>query len=206
MASLYAHASVHSAFEESVSSKATQVDQQASPCLRCLLFSFEGQAPILVWSNASYSRNTPGLLTVTSVDNPELNVFALFLFMAFLLSFISIENVYKRLDVRVLESATLLNLIVLSSGTLYRWESTDSRSKLLMVSIGISFTQFCVIVVLSLIKSCLSAGWWFRRDQDNDVIDYDDVAHERIEDPELEPLINDTPRPITMPAFAKYTK
>ena len=140
------------------------------------------------------------------MDNPELNVFALLLFIAFLLSFISIENVYKRIDVRVLESATLLNLIVLSSGTLYRWESTDSRSKLLMVSIGITFTQFCVIIVWSLIKPCLSAGWRSRRDQDNDVIDYDDIAHERIEDPELEPLINDTPRPITMPASAKYTK
>ena len=107
---------------------------------------------------------------------------------------------------RVLESATLLNLIVLSSGTLYRWESTDSRSKLLMVSIGITFTQFCVILVWSLIKPCLSAGWRCRRDQDNDVIDYDNIAHERIEDPEFEPLINDTPRPITMPASAKYTK
>ena len=40
--------------------KATQVDQQASPCLRCLFLSFEGQAPILVWRNTSYSRNTPG--------------------------------------------------------------------------------------------------------------------------------------------------
>ena len=88
----------------------------------------------------------------------------------------------------------------------YRWESTDSRSKLLLVSIGITFTQFCVIFVWSLIKPFLSAGWRCRRDQDNDVIDDDDIAHERIEDPELEPLINDTPRPITMPASAKYTK
>ena len=146
------------------------------------------------------------LLTVTSMDNPELNVFALFLFIAFLLSFISIENVYKRVDVRILESATLLNLIVLSSGTLYRWESTVSRSNLLMVSIGITFTQFCVIVVWSLIKLYLSAGWRCRRNQGHDVIDDDDITHERIEDPELEPLINDTPHPITMPASAKYTK
>ena len=146
------------------------------------------------------------LLTVTSVDNPELNVFALFLFIALLVSFISIENVYKRIEVRVLESSTLLNLIVLSSGTLYRWESTDSRSKLLMVSIGITFAQFCVIVVWSLIKPYLSDGWRCRRNQGHDVIDDDDITHERIEDPELEPLINDTPRPITMPASAKYTK
>ena len=148
------------------------------------------------------------LLTVTSVDNPELNVFALFLFIAFLFSFISIENVYKRVDMRILESSTLLNLIVLSAGTMYNWNSTESKSKLLMVSIGITFAQFCVIVVWSLIKPCLSAGWRCRRNQGNDVIDEiiddDDIAHERIEDPELEPLINDTPRPITMPASAKY--
>ena len=137
------------------------------------------------------------LLTVTSVDNPELNVFALFLFIA-LFSFILIENVYKRINVRVLESATLLNLNILSAGTLYRWESIESRSKLLMVSIGITFAQFCVIVVWSLIKPCLSAGCRCSRNQAYDVIDDDDIAHERIEDPELKPLIDDTPWPITM--------
>ena len=146
------------------------------------------------------------LLIVTSVDNPELNVFALFLFIAFLFYFISIKNVYKRVDVRVLESSTLLNLIILSAGTLYRWESTDSKSKFLMVSIVISFVQFCIIVVWSLIKPCLSAGWRCRRNQGHGIIDDDDIVHERFEDPELEPLINDTPWPITMPASAKYTK
>ena len=147
------------------------------------------------------------LLTVTSVDNPELNVFALLLFIAFLFS---IKNVYKRINVRILESAILLNLTVLCAGTLYRWESTESRSKLFMVSNGITFAQFCVIVVWSLIRPCLSAGWKCRRNQSNDIIDEiindDDITHERIEDPELEPLINFTPQPITMPASAKYTK
>ena len=99
------------------------------------------------------------LLTVTSVANPELNVFALFLFKAILYFFISIKYVYKRMIIRLTESATLLNLIVLSAGTLYEWESTESKSKLLMVSIGITFAQFCAIVVWSLIKPCLSAGW-----------------------------------------------
>ena len=149
------------------------------------------------------------LLTVTSVDNPELNVFGLFLFMAFLLFFMSIKYIYKRVNVRLVESATLLNLIILSSGTLYRWESTESRSELLTVSIRITFAQFCVIVVWSLIKSCLSAGWRCGRNQGNDIIDEisdDDITHERIEDPELEPLINFTSQPITMPASAKYTK
>ena len=75
-----------------------------------------------------------------------------------------------------------------------------------LVSMGITFAQFSVIIVWNLIKPCLSAGWRCRRDQGHDVIDYDDIAHERIEDPELEPLISDTPRPITMSASAKYTK
>ena len=126
--------------------------------------------------------------------------------LPFLLFFISIKNVYKRIDVRLVESSTLLNLIILSAGTLYRWESTETRSKLLMVSIGITFAQFCVIVVQSLIKPCLSAGWRCRQNQGHDVIDDDDIAHERIEDPELEPLVNFTPRTITIPASAKYTK
>ena len=150
------------------------------------------------------------LLTVTSVDNPKLNVIVLFQFTVFLLFFISIENVYKRMNVRVLESTVLVNIIVLSAGTLYWWESTESRSKLLIVSIGIAFAQFCVIVVWSLIKPCFSAGWKCRRNQGNDVIeeiiDDDDIVHERIKDPELEPLINFTPRPITMPASSEYTK
>ena len=79
-----------------------------------------------------------------------------------------------------------------------------------MVSIGITFAQFCAIVVWNLIKPRLSADWRCRRNQGYDVInetiDDDDIAHERIEDPELEPLINYTPRPITMPASTKYTK
>ena len=149
------------------------------------------------------------LLTVTSVYNPELNIFALFLFIAFLFYFISIKNVYKRVDMRVLESSTLLNLIILSAGTLYRWESTESRSNLLMVSIGITFAQFCIIVVWNLIKPYLSASWRCRQNQShdvfNEVIDDNDIAYERIEDPELEPLINFTSQTITMPASAKYT-
>ena len=62
-------------------------------------------------------------------------------------------------------------------------------------------------VVLSLIKPCLSAGWRCRRNQGyyviNESID-DDITHERIEDPELKPLINYIPRSDTM-AAAKYT-
>ena len=92
-------------------------------------------------------------------------------------------------------SATLLNLIFLSAGTLYKWDSITVRLILLEASIGITFAQFCIIVVLSLIKACLSAvaGWRCRQNQDYDVINEnidDDIIHERIEDPELKSLIN----------------
>ena len=100
------------------------------------------------------------------------------------------------MTVRLLESTTLLNLIVLSAGTLYLWESAMWRMIFLEASIGITFAQFCVIVVWSLVKLCLSAGWRCRRNNGYDVIDEnidDDVVHERIEDPEVQPLINYIP-------------
>ena len=149
------------------------------------------------------------LLTVTSVANPELNVFVLFLFMAFLLFYMSVKYVYKQMNVRLLESATLLNLIILTAGTLYKWKSAVVRMLLLEVSIGITFAQFCVIVVLSLIQPCLSAGWSCRRNQGYDVINEsidDDITHERIEDPELKPLINYISRSDTMAASANIQR
>ena len=115
--------------------------------------------------------------------------------MTVLVVILSIKCVYKRLTVRVLESATLLNLIVLSAGTLFKWKSTKSRLMLLIVSLGFAFAQFCVIIVWSLIKLCFSAGWRCRWKQNYDVIDEninDDIIHERIEDSELEPLITHT--------------
>ena len=129
------------------------------------------------------------ILTATSAANPELNVFMLFLCTIFLLFFIAAKNVYKRMAVRVIESATLLNLIILSAGTLYKWESIQSKMTLLLVSLGFAFAQFCVIVMWSLIKPCFSAGWRCRQKQTYDENINNDVTHKRIDDPELEPLI-----------------
>ena len=113
------------------------------------------------------------------------------------------------MTVKLLESATLLNLIILSSGTLYKWQSTESRPTLLIVSIGITFAQFCIVIMLSLIKLCLTdAHQRCKQNQGYDVIDNDnndDIIHKRIEDPEFEPLINNAPQPVTMSASAKYT-
>ena len=132
------------------------------------------------------------VLTVTSIANPELNVFIISVTVTVPLVILSVNNVYKQMAVRIFESASLLNLIVLSAGTLYQWESTKSKTTLLEVSLGFAFAQFCVIVVWSVIKPCFSAGWSCRQKHWYDVIDEnidDDITHERIEDPELEPLI-----------------
>ena len=114
----------------------------------------------------------------------------------------------KRRAVRVLESATLLNLIVLSAGTLYKWESTESKTILLEVSAGITFAQVCIIIVLSFGEHCFksSTGWMCRRSHNaiNKIID-DDIVHERIKDPELEPLIDHAPQSVAMTASAEYT-
>ena len=143
------------------------------------------------------------IMTVTSAANPELNVFILFLSIAFFFFFIAVKNVYKRMTVRVLESASLLNLIILSAETVYQWESTKSKLILLEVSLGFAFAQFCVIIVVwSLIKPCVSASWRCRQQQTDDVIGENsdnDITHERIEDPELEPLITHARSSINAP-------
>ena len=115
------------------------------------------------------------LLVLLTAANPEWNVFILFLVIAFLFFFISVKNVYKCMTVQIFESATLLNLIVLSAGTMNKWESTKSKMTLLLTSIGITFGQFCVIVVWNLIEPCFSAGlrWRCRQKQTYDVIDED---------------------------------
>ena len=94
----------------------------------------------------------------------------------------------------------------MSAGTLYEWESTTSRMTLLEISIGIAFTQFWIIVLWNLIKPCISAGRKCK--QTNDAINqeiYDNITHEPIEDPELEPFITHNKRDYyTMPSKSTY--
>ena len=59
--------------------------------------------------------------------------------------------------------------------------------------------------MLSSIKPCISARW--RRNQGCDFISEnidEDIARKRIQDPELEPLINNATRLVTMAVSAKY--
>ena len=129
------------------------------------------------------------ILTVTSTTFPKFNVLLLSVTIASLFFFISIKNVYRKRNVRFFESVTLMNLIVVSTGILYKWESAKSKITLLEVSIWLAFVQFCVITVWSLIKPCFNTNWWCKRKKIYGNIN-EDITHERIEDPELDPFID----------------
>ena len=107
--------------------------------------------------------------------------------MAVLLSFTSVKHVYKHMIVRILESVTLINILVLSAGTLYTWESATSRMITLEISIWISFVQFCVILLWSLVRAC-NGIFRCRQKQGYEIMDenLNDIVDERIVDPEPE--------------------
>ena len=131
------------------------------------------------------------ILTVTSIANPKINILILLVTMTLLLVILSAKNVYKQMRIRSFESAILLNLIIWSAGTLYKWESTKSKMILLMASLGITFAQFCVVLVCSLIKLCFHACQLCVRQKSSykyHIID-NDITHERIEDPDVQVTI-----------------
>ena len=131
------------------------------------------------------------ILTVTSIANPKINILILLVTMTLLLVILSAKNVYKQMRIRSFESAILLNLIIWSAGTLYKWESTKSKMILLMASLGITFAQFCVVLVCSLIKPCFHACQLCIRQKSSykyHIID-NDITHEQIEDPDVQVTI-----------------
>ena len=77
----------------SASSKATQVDQQASPVYDAYFSPLRDKNRYWFGAMLLVRGVLLVLLTVTLVDDPELNVFALFLFIAFFILILSIENV-----------------------------------------------------------------------------------------------------------------
>ena len=80
---------------------------------------------------------------------------------------------------RVLESISFLNLILLSGIILY---AGGKSTVYLDVSIGVSFVQFCVIVLLSVIKICFkSTGRCLKRSGSDEE---SDINYERTEDPD----------------------
>ena len=108
--------------------------------------------------------------------------------LVILLFYTSIQPVYKSRLVRIIESTSLLNLIVLVGCTLYK---RSEQTLFLEISIAFSFIQFTVIIVTSLIKvfykmshKCVRRNGYLLVRQDIDSSDAE-MFHERVEDPEI---------------------
>ena len=121
--------------------------------------------------------------TLTTATSPNINLLVLLITMPILLFYTSIKPVYKCKIVRILESASILNLVALSGSTLY---AGSKWTVILEISIGFAFVQFCVIIIISLIKiyNCYTRSKCTQRNSYN-VIDQDsaeEIFHERVED------------------------
>ena len=104
--------------------------------------------------------------------------------MLLLLYVIFLGGVYKSRVVKIFDSVSFLNLIILSGVMLY---AGDKKTVYLEVSIGFSFVQFCTIVLLSLIKACCKTTAGCSKRSGYQVIDEaSDINYERIEDPEID--------------------
>ena len=125
--------------------------------------------------------------TATSSTLPFISLLILQSTSVVLLFYTSIRHIYKSKLVRTLESASLLNLIILIGFTLY---TRGEETVFLEISIAFAFVQFTVIVIISLIKTifnmrykCMWRNGYYLIQQDVD--SSDEMVHERVEDPEI---------------------
>ena len=133
------------------------------------------------------------VFTATSSISPFVSLLILAIILAMLLFYMSIKPVYKSKLVRLFESASVINLLVLMSCTLY----TGDRSRYygttaLQLSIGFAFVQFLLIILISAIKTCYHNinNIMCRQRRGYSLIDEDsrsndDMFHERINEPDI---------------------
>ena len=100
--------------------------------------------------------------TLTSATSPTINLLVLQISMVVLLVYVSFRPLYKHKIVRILESASVFNLIVLTCTILY---APRKKTIILELSLGFAFVQFCIIVLVSLIKLCYNT--WCKCTQRN---------------------------------------
>ena len=123
--------------------------------------------------------------TLTTATSPNTNLLVLLITMPILLFYTSIKPVYKCKIVRILESASILNLVALSGSTLY---AGSKWTVILEISISFAIVQFCVIIIISLIKIYYNTRSKCTRRNSYNVIDQDsaeEIFHERLEDSKI---------------------
>ena len=69
-------------------------------------------------------------------------------------------GVYKSLPLNALEHFFLLNLIILSAGTLYMYAiSIDNRATVTNLLVGVSFTVFTATIIYHTVESLATTQW-----------------------------------------------
>ena len=125
--------------------------------------------------------------TATSSTSPRVGLLILAITSVMLLFYTSITPVYKSKIVRLFESVSLSNLLLLVTYTLYTGD-THSGTAALQISIGVAFIQFLLIIFISAIKICHYQNKCIQRKGYNlinqDSSD-DEMAHERVNDPDI---------------------
>ena len=124
-------------------------------------------------------------LTMDSNSPRTINLLLLFITTAMLLLYVLFsKKVYKSHLVKIFETSSLVNLIFLSSLSLY---ASGKQTIIFEVSIGFAIVQFCVIVLVSFIKSyCKAIHNCLRRFRGGDyemIDENDNIFHERVQDP-----------------------
>lgn len=92
--------------------------------------------------------------SLTANINPVVCLFLLLVVATLLLCYMNYMQVYKKNSVLILESAFLINLVLLVGWNMYYYDDRGSRQKeiLVYVSIGVAFVKFCGIIILSLVQ------------------------------------------------------
>ena len=125
------------------------------------------------------------IFTATSSTSPLVGLLILAISLVMLLFYMSVKPVYKSKIVRLFESASLSNLLVLVTYTLYIGDK-NSGTTALQISIGVAFVQFLLIILISAIKICYQnkCKCIQRKGYNQDSSD-DDMVHERVNDPDI---------------------
>ena len=125
------------------------------------------------------------IFCITSSTRPLVSLLILTITLVMLFFYMSIKPVYKSVLVRLFESASLSNLLILISYTLHTG-NTYSGTTALQISIGVAFIQFLLIILISTIKICYQSK--YKRKGGNLIIpdsSDDDMVHERVNDPDI---------------------
>ena len=91
--------------------------------------------------------------SLTANINPAVSLFLLLGMVTLFLCYMNYMQVYKKKSVLILESAFLINLIILTGGATYYNDTESSENIVLIyVSIAIAFIKFCGIIIWSAVS------------------------------------------------------